>query len=47
MTARAVQVDVPGLEWSAGAPGPFLISTEHRSLFGFYPPDDEALRWFV
>jgi hypothetical protein len=42
MSEHAVSIDLPGLEWSAGAPEPFLVSTEHRSLFAFYPPDTTA-----
>jgi hypothetical protein len=40
MTTRAEVVDLPLLSWSAGAPRPFLVSSETRTLFGFYAPDD-------
>jgi hypothetical protein len=33
---RAVQFDVPGLGWSAGVPQPFIVSSEERTLIGFY-----------
>jgi hypothetical protein len=39
---RAVPVEVPGLAWSAGAPSPFFISSEQRTLIGFYAGKGDA-----
>jgi hypothetical protein len=39
---RAVPVDVPGLAWSAGAPEPFIVSSEQRTLIGFYARSEDA-----
>jgi hypothetical protein len=42
---RAVPVDVPGLAWSAGAPEPFIVSSEQRTLIGFYGRSEDADQW--
>src|SRR4051812_46025973 len=42
MTDRYIEVEVPGLRWSAGAPDPFVVSSEHRTLFAFIPSEDEV-----
>ena len=34
-------VEVPGLEWTGGAPMPVLIATEYRKLFACYLPTDD------
>jgi hypothetical protein len=39
---RAVQFDVPGLGWSAGVPQPFIVSSEERTLIGFYARGEDA-----
>lgn len=39
MAERAVVVEIPGLVWTAGAPMPVVIATEHRALVAFYVPD--------
>jgi hypothetical protein len=39
---RAVRFDVPGLGWSAGAPQPFIVSSEERTLIGFYARGEDA-----
>jgi GntR family transcriptional regulator len=42
---HAIGVELPGLEWTAGAPKPFLVSTEDRTLFAFYRSDqDDTVR---
>jgi GntR family transcriptional regulator len=38
---HAVRVELPGLEWTAAAPEPFLVSTEGRTLFAFHRSDDD------
>jgi DNA-binding transcriptional regulator YhcF (GntR family) len=38
---HAIRVALPGLEWTAGAPKPFLVSTEGRTLFAFHRSDDD------
>lgn len=35
MKQRAIPLTVPGLVWSAGAPQPFVFSSEDRTLVGF------------
>lgn len=42
MKERAVPVDVPGLAWSAGAPEPFIVSSEQRTLIGFRGRSQDA-----
>lgn len=42
MTERAVPIDVPGLAWSAGAPEPFIVSSDQRALIGFYARSEDA-----
>lgn len=42
MKERAVPIDVPGLAWSAGAPEPFIVSSEQRTLIGFYARSEDA-----
>lgn len=42
MTERAVPVDVPGLAWPAGAPEPFIVSSEQRTLIAFYGRNEDA-----
>ena len=42
MEERAVQFDVPGLGWSGGAPQPFIVSSEERTLIGFYARGEGA-----
>jgi hypothetical protein len=32
---RAIPTNVPGLLWAAGAPQPFVVSSEQRTLVGF------------
>jgi hypothetical protein len=39
---RAIPFDVPGLGWSAGAPQPFIVSSEKRTLIGFYARGEDA-----
>lgn len=39
---RAIQFDVPGLAWSGGAPQPFIVSSEERTLIGFYARGEDA-----
>jgi len=39
MTERATQIEIPGVVWSAGAPEPFVVSTEQRTYLAFYHPD--------
>ena len=41
MSDRFAEVKIPGLTWSAGAPDPFLVSSEQRTLFAFIPPELE------
>lgn len=36
MKQRAIPLNVPGLVWSAGAPQPFVVSSEERTLVGFH-----------
>lgn len=42
MKERAVPVNVPGLAWSAGAPEPFIVSSEQRTLLGFYAQSEDG-----
>lgn len=39
---HAVPVDAPELAWSAGAPQPFIVSSEQRTLIGFYAGSGDA-----
>jgi hypothetical protein len=41
VTSYYVEIEMPGLRWSGGAPEPFLIGGEHRTMFAFIPPDDD------
>jgi GntR family transcriptional regulator len=42
---HAVRVELLGLEWTGGAPEPFLVSTEGRTLFAFSRSDgDDTVR---
>lgn len=35
-------LDVPGLAWSAGAPEPFVVSSEQRTLVGFFAREEDS-----
>lgn len=38
----AKRLDIAGLRWDAGAPEPFVLATEQRTLFSFWASTDEG-----
>jgi hypothetical protein len=40
MSERAVPLRLPGLNWSAGSPEPFVVSSEQRTFVAFFRSDD-------
>jgi hypothetical protein len=38
---HVIRVELSGLQWATGAPEPFLVSTEGRTLFAFSRSDDD------
>jgi hypothetical protein len=42
MSERAVVLEEPGLDWSAGAPQPFVVSSEDRTCVGFHRRENPA-----